>query len=163
MCNGRGGRLNRHQSAARGEVNPLADASFLVSFVANDEHGAGAQRWWMRHRCVMFINLLALFEAENTIRVMRLARDITRAEEHKALQLLAYAVLEGLIVLKEVPNRRLYPEAKRLSQHHTEKAGFGAVDILHVACAKDMQATVFLSFDDRQKRLAKAEGMEVAP
>ena len=33
-----------------------------------------------------------------------------------------------------------------------------AVDILHVASAKDMQATVFLSFDERQKRLAKAEG-----
>lgn len=85
------------------------------------------------------------------------------AEEHKALQMPAYAIVEGLIVLQEVPNRRLYPEAKRLSQHYTEKVSFGAVDILHVACAKDMHATMFLSFDDRQKRLAKAEGMTVAP
>jgi predicted nucleic acid-binding protein len=79
------------------------------------------------------------------------------------LELLKRALLEGVIVLREVPNRRLYPEARRLSQHHTIKAGYGAVDILHVAAAKDMGATALLSFDERQKQLAKAEGFKVAP
>lgn len=70
-------------------------------------------------------------------------------------------LLEGFIELWEVPVKRLYPAARRLSQFHTQTAGYGAMDIIHVASAQDMGATIFLSFDRRQRELAKAEGIKV--
>ena len=94
---------------------------------------------------------------------MRLAGKITLEDEFKALEGMKRFTLEGFIELREVPVRRLYPAARRLSQFHTQKAGYGAMDILHVASALDMGATVFLSFDQRQRQLASAEGMHVQP
>ena len=38
-----------------------------------------------------------------------------------------------------------------------------SVDILHVAAAKASRATAFISFDGRQRLLATALGLKVAP
>jgi predicted nucleic acid-binding protein len=144
-------------------MKPFADASFLVSFSAEDEHSAQADRWWRRNLVPMFTSRLSLFEAENTIRVMRVARKLSSSEMNHALATLQRAQLEGFIELWEVPVRRLYPAARRLSQHHNKEKGFGAMDILHVASALDMGCDTLLSFDGSQRELAKAEGLSVLP
>ncbi|MBK8094006.1 MAG: type II toxin-antitoxin system VapC family toxin [Verrucomicrobiaceae bacterium] len=144
-------------------MKPFADASFIVSFCAEDQHSTKARQWWKQHSRPMFTSRLALFEAENTIRVMRVARKLTAAGELHALESLKRAQLEGFIELWEVPVRRLYPAARRLSQHHNNQKGFGAMDILHVASALDMHCDTLLSFDEPQRDLAKAEGLKVAP
>ena len=144
-------------------MKPFADASFLVSFCAKDEHSGKAKAWWRKNMLPMFTSRLALFEAENTIRVMRVARKLTARDEHRALEELKRAQLEGFIETWEVPVRRLYPAARRLSQHHNKEKGFGAMDILHVASAVDMHCDALLSFDGPQRELAKAEGLRVMP
>jgi predicted nucleic acid-binding protein len=144
-------------------MKPFADASFIVAFCAKDQHSAKAKLWWKKHACPMFTSRMALFEAENTIRVMRVARKLTKAEEQRALNFLKRAQLEGFIELWEVPVRRLYPAARRLSQHHSQDKGYGAMDILHVASALDMRCDTLLSFDDTQRELAGAEGLKVVP
>jgi len=144
-------------------MKPFADASFLVSFCANDEHTVKARAWWERNSCSMFTSRLALFEAENSIRVMRVACKLTISQTQLALENLQRAQLEGFIELWEVPVRRLYPAARRLSQHHNKEKGFGAMDILHVASALDMGCDTLLSFDGSQRELAKAEGLSVLP
>jgi len=144
-------------------MKPFADASFIVSFCAEDEHGAKAKAWWRKSPCAMFTSRLALFEAENTLRVMRVARKLSAGEMNHALATLQRAQLEGFIELWEVPVRRLYPAARRLSQYHNTHKGFGAMDILHVASALDMGCDTLLSFDGPQRELAKAEGLNVLP
>jgi predicted nucleic acid-binding protein len=144
-------------------MKPFADASFIVSFCAEDQHSAKARLWWRKNLRPMFTSRLALFEAENTIRVMRVARKLTAAGAQHALEALQRAQLEGFIELWEVPVRRLYPAARRLSQHHNKQKGFGAMDILHVASALDMRCDTLLSFDEPQRELAEAEGLDVAP
>jgi len=54
-------------------------------------------------------------------------------------------------------------EAKRLSLAHTQRGGHRAFDIVHVAAARHLGATEFLSFDANQKKLAKVEGLKVKP
>jgi predicted nucleic acid-binding protein len=53
--------------------------------------------------------------------------------------------------------------AEELSAAHTETLGTRAADILHVATAAALGATLFLSFDTRQKALAAAAGLRVMP
>lgn len=139
-------------------MKPYADASFLVSFCAEDTHSVKARAWWRQNPHPMFTSRLALFEAENTIRVMRVARKLAAAGEQHALETLKRSLLEGLIELWEVPVRRLYPDARRLSQHHNTTQGFGAMDILHVASALDMHCDTLLSFDAQQRELAPGGG-----
>jgi hypothetical protein len=38
-----------------------------------------------------------------------------------------------------------------------------SLDILHVAAAKSLRAVVFITFDSRQRLLATALGLKVAP
>lgn len=51
--------------------------------------------------------------------------------------------------------------ASSLSEKHTLAFGSRSFDILHVATALHLGARDFLTFDDRQRRLAEAEGLTV--
>jgi hypothetical protein len=51
--------------------------------------------------------------------------------------------------------------ARRLSATHSERVGARAIDLLHVACALLLESEVFLTSDQRQAALAKAEGLQV--
>lgn len=52
--------------------------------------------------------------------------------------------------------------AQDLSTKHTERTGARSIDLLHVACAMALKTERFLTNDDRQADLAKAEGLEVS-
>ena len=51
--------------------------------------------------------------------------------------------------------------ATGLATAHTERLGTRAIDLLHVASALVLDSEVFLTTDERQARLAKAEGLKV--
>ncbi len=145
-------------------MKPFADASFVVSFCARDEHGGKAWRWWRKANCIMMVSRLVLLEAENAIRVLPLtSQKFTREEVKESLETLKRAILEGFFEIREVPVRRLYPAAQRLSQTHSTCAHFGAMDILHVASAMELGCDLLLSFDKKQRELAQAEGLAVMP
>jgi predicted nucleic acid-binding protein len=48
-----------------------------------------------------------------------------------------------------------------LSQRHTPVLGTRALDVLHVACAVELQLRNFLTFDSRQQQLATTVGLKV--
>jgi len=50
-----------------------------------------------------------------------------------------------------------------MSEQHSAVNGARSLDILHVASAKMLNATEFISFDNRQRTLAAASGFRVAP
>ncbi len=51
--------------------------------------------------------------------------------------------------------------ARQLSATHSDKVGARAIGLLHVACALLLESEVFLTSDQRQAALAKAEGLHV--
>jgi predicted nucleic acid-binding protein len=55
----------------------------------------------------------------------------------------------------------VHARAIRLSEKYTVANGYRAFDILHVATALHLGARDFLTFDERQHRLAEAEGLTV--
>jgi predicted nucleic acid-binding protein len=50
-----------------------------------------------------------------------------------------------------------------LSEKHAATEGQRTIDLLHVALALEAGAKTFLSFDQRQRKLAKAAGLKVKP
>ena len=46
-----------------------------------------------------------------------------------------------------------------LGPRHAARLGARTLDSLHVACALELRAERFWTFDERQKRLARAEGL----
>lgn len=141
----------------------FTDASFLVSYFAGAEHAADAKAWWRKTNAVLTASRLVLFEAENSIRTLPLSGKINRATARWAIEQMKRFTMEGFIEVRELSNKRVYPAAQRLSVHYCEDRSFGAMDIVHIATAQELAARGFLSFDDRQRELAEAEGMQVMP
>jgi predicted nucleic acid-binding protein len=51
--------------------------------------------------------------------------------------------------------------AAEMSQSHTPKLETRSLDVLHVACALEMKLRYFLTFDERQQKLATAAGLKL--
>jgi predicted nucleic acid-binding protein len=68
----------------------------------------------------------------------------------------------GVLRIERLPDE-VFVLARRLSRRHTAKVGTRSLDIIHVASALLLRPDVFYSFDERQRRLAEAEGLTVRP
>jgi len=142
-----------------------ADTSFIVALFAGEAgQWSNAWKWWhAAGLCQVMVSRLTLLEAENAFHSLRLDRKLTGTEFQEAQHGLLMARPEGLLVRRETPAQRLYPEAHRLVTHHSARASYGALDIMHVAAAIILRADTFLTFDKSQATLARAAGLRTAP
>jgi predicted nucleic acid-binding protein len=141
----------------------FADTSFLVSYFGQDTNGRAAAKWWHSTNEDLIVSRLVLIETENSLRTLHLDGGCSWDDGLWAVERLARTVVGGLILVREPRIKQLYAEARRLSLWHSESKRYGAVDIIHVAAAKILGATHFVSFDQRQRELAIDEGLIVMP
>lgn len=66
--------------------------------------------------------------------------------------LIAHAPIDWVTVLRE---------AEKLGAAHNESIGCRSGDLFHIAAAVEWGADYFLTFDERQKKMAKAVGLTV--
>lgn len=67
---------------------------------------------------------------------------------------------QGRLRQADILWRAALNRAAELSQRHTPTLGTRALDVLHVACALELRLRRFLTFDQRQQRLAVAAGLK---
>jgi predicted nucleic acid-binding protein len=152
-------------------VRAYADSSFILRLVTREEGSELAIAEYRRLDFpALFFLPLHVLEVSNAIlqRAFHQRRSIGSgkrqqiARERDAalgrLEQLAArrSLLETLVDMDTVTAR-----ATELSRRHTERLGTRAIDLLHVAAALVLEAEVFLTADERQSQLAKAEALEV--
>ncbi|MBX3744414.1 MAG: PIN domain-containing protein [Verrucomicrobiae bacterium] len=148
-----------------------ADSSFLLRLVTG-ESGAeqGVAEYRRLGRPPLPYLLLHTLEVENSIRQRafherRVLPSGQRARIHRerdaALSRLGGFLKRGAFQAVALDMDSALDRARRLSTSHTDRLGARAIDLLHVACALLLETGVFLTFDQRQSDLAKAEGMQV--
>jgi hypothetical protein len=142
-----------------------ADSSFAVAlFTQEEDHGNAGWQWWKTAGlCQIMISRLTVLETENTFHALRVDHKLNAVDFRQATTGFAQARMEGLLVRRETPVHRLYPEAHRLIAHYSARAAYGTLDILHVAAAVILRADTFLTFDKSQAKLAASAGMRVEP
>lgn len=79
---------------------------------------------------------------------------LARLEENLAL---------GIFQIAPVDWTAVHERAGGLAAKHTRSNGARGFDLLHVAAALELQAPVFLSFDQPQRKVAAASGVRTAP
>ena len=152
-------------------MRAYADSSLILRLITGE---SGAQQAAAEYRrlgrpALCYLPLHAL-EVENGIRQRAFherrvlpsgqrAR-ITR-ERDAALARLTGWVTRGALKEMVIDMDLAMDRARELSATHSEKTGARAIDLLHVACALLFESEVFLTSDQRQAALGKAEGLQV--
>lgn len=139
------------------------DMSFVLSLYLQDIHSPkAAARLAERNRPLAVTALLA-FEVEQALALAMFRQRVPPAQGHKALSDWQADLASGAVEIAATDWPQAFEEARRIARLRTVTEGFRSLDILHVAAALVSEAEEFLSFDERQRKLAQAEGMKVKP
>lgn len=138
-----------------------AETSFLFSYYGSDSNTLAAIDWSKRVRRAIQVVDLTSFELLNALRFAEFRRAIKSGEAATFAGQYLVDVEAGRVMERPSGLSDVVREASRLSRAHTLTGGHRGFDILHVAAAKIIGATHFLSFDLNQKRLAEKEGLIV--
>ncbi|MBI1749659.1 MAG: type II toxin-antitoxin system VapC family toxin [Acidobacteria bacterium] len=139
-------------------MKAYADTSFLVSLYTPDVNSAQAATVMNRVVLPALSTSLGELELINALH-LRLFRKELRSKEVRAARAAFRKDLETGIYALEPLSAAVFVLARRISQKRTPRLGTRTFDILHVAAAVVLRADTFLTFDTRQERLAKAEGL----
>jgi hypothetical protein len=153
-------------------VRVYADSSFILRLVTGESgaEAAGAEYRRLGRPAIFYLPLHAL-EVENGIRQRafherRVLPTGQRArisrERDAALARLAGALKRNALKEMVLDMDIAMDRARQLSAAHGERVGARAIDTLHVACGLLLESEIFLTSDQRQAELGKAEGLHVA-
>jgi predicted nucleic acid-binding protein len=97
-------------------------------------------------------------EIANAISLRHFRRELNITEAKAAYSLFQKDVEGGVIQIKPIPNT-VFEGARQIARRRTPRLGTRTLDVLHVALALQFGAETFYTFDVRQAKLAKAEGL----
>jgi predicted nucleic acid-binding protein len=139
------------------------DSSFLFSLVAKDKHTPRASQYMLRSAMSLVFTPLHRIELRNALRNAADRKEITHEECRTAFILVEEDLAEKFLVHTAVEWTNIFLRADRLSEIHASETGQRTIDLIHVAMALECEARTFLSFHNRQRKLAKAAGLKVMP
>ena len=145
------------------EATAYPDSSFVVSLVCRDTHSDEAAGCMERTAQALLFTPLHRIEARNALRNATGRGEITAPEQRAAFRQIDDDLHDGLLVHTPVGWTDAFRRADELSEKHAATEGQRTIDLLHVAIALECGAKIFLSFDRRQRKLAKAAGLKVKP
>ncbi|HEY1254416.1 MAG TPA: type II toxin-antitoxin system VapC family toxin [Terracidiphilus sp.] len=135
-----------------------ADSSFLVSTCVYDAHTAETALRMANHPFVS-ITIFNRAEVANATHRYVYRGAITAADALSAWNHFEQDCANGIWTLVGLPER-IWNTSIDLTRRHGPTLGVRTLDSLHVACALELKAERFWTFDDRQARLAEAVGLE---
>lgn len=139
-----------------------ADTSFLFSLYGNDAHSPKALAWTKDQHVPITITILGEYELANALRFAEFRQGILPGEAALFWEDFEADRSTGRIRCEVCNLAEVVDRAKRLSSQYTLQCGHRGFDILHVAAGLVVEAQRFLTFDDNQRKLAQAEGLDVA-
>jgi len=89
-------------------------------------------------------------------------KEIAAEEARGQLELFGLRLKRGLYFTPELSRSRLLDRFRALAER-TPETGCRTMDVLHVAAAQELNAGLFVSFDERQRRLAGLTGLPCQP
>ena len=138
-----------------------ADTSFLASLYMLDAHSREAYRRMSVHPSVP-ISPFSRAELANAVYRQVFLHRILEMDAKRAWDNFEFDCSSGLL------QRAGFPEAAwnanvDLARRFTSTLGVRTLDSLHVACAIELRAMKFWTFDERQAKLAEAAGLDTTP
>ena len=139
-------------------MSVYVDSSFVVSLYLTDVHSPEARR---RVQGAPPIILTPLHRAEwaHALGQHQFRRTVTAETADRAQA--QFTSDEAVNLWRAVPlPENTFEICADLARRYGAKLGMRTLDTLHVACALELKAARFWTFDERQEKLAKAQGLK---
>jgi predicted nucleic acid-binding protein len=141
-------------------LNAYADTSFLVSLYFLDTNsGEAAKRIEVLGPTLLFTPFLEL-ELSNAFELRIFRGHANSSEVVRLYDQIREDIDSGFLSLQAMPDA-VYQRARDIARERTGELGVRSLDVLHVASALLLKADAFLTFDQRQAKLARAEGLSL--
>jgi len=141
----------------------FADTGFIASLYLKESTSAQARAAVQAMSLSLPLTPLAMLELRNAFNRAVHRQRLTAAQRDALWQDVEADIASGFLVPVPVPPGPLHDTARRLSDRYTPVLGTRSLNLLHVAAALALEAKVFFSFDDRQRKAAASEGLQVKP
>jgi predicted nucleic acid-binding protein len=136
------------------------DSSFLVSLYVTDQHSAESRKRVLAASSIC-LTPLHLAEWAHAIAQHVFRTKLTANEAQQMYLHLESDRSAGRWVDAPLPEHG-FDRCADLARRYGPKLGVRTLDSLHVACALELEAERFWTFDERQAKLAKAEGLKIS-
>jgi predicted nucleic acid-binding protein len=144
-------------------VKDYPDTSFVLSLYLLDVHSGKAAAYLARRNRPLAVTALLAFELEQAIEHAMFRKAVAPAQGHQAIRDWQADLSSGAVEIAGTDWPQAFEEARRIARLRTATEGYRSLDILHVAAALVSEAEELLTFDERQRKLAQAEGLKVGP
>jgi predicted nucleic acid-binding protein len=137
-----------------------ADSSFLVSSYVDDAHSREADRR-MSAAPAVWLTPFNRIEFAHALYQQVFRGRFSAAEARQAWNNFQRDCRSGVWIPASLPER-LWETSILLAEMHGPALGVRTLDSLHVACALELKAERFWTFDERQARLAEVVGLDTS-
>jgi predicted nucleic acid-binding protein len=141
-------------------LSTYVDTSFLVSLYLTDRHVQVAERL-MATSPAIWITPFHVAEWTHAVEQHVFRGVLSRTEADRYHERFQQHRESGLWLEVALPDS-VFDLCAELARRHAARLGVRTLDTLHVASALELKAERFWTFDDRQKKMARAAGLKTA-
>jgi predicted nucleic acid-binding protein len=138
-----------------------ADSSFIIAVYLPEAGSAQAIKWMSGPQAPLPFTPLHRHEIRTGIRQRVFRGEITPSQLAAALAEIDADLESDVLNHAPIPWTDSFREAERLSAARATEIQMRSLDLLHVGIALALNAKTFLTFDIRQREIAKAAGLRV--
>ncbi len=144
-------------------MNAYADTGFVVTFYKQEAISARAAALMARQTVSVRLTQLGDLEFRNALYLAVFRGELTAADAALKKRLFHDDVANGIFTITPIPAAGLFAKSLELADRHSAKLGTRSLDLMHVAAALLLKSETIFSFDERQRKAARAEGLKVKP
>jgi predicted nucleic acid-binding protein len=144
-------------------MNAYFDSAVIAKLYVQESNSADAVRLVSADAAPYALTHWQEIEVRTALRLKLFRREITAEELHASLAAFDEDITTGRWQRPNYTLAEVHDRAAQLSARHAAEIGCRTLDIFHVAVALIIGTPEFVSLDDRQRELAKREGLKVKP
>ena len=137
------------------------DTSAILKLYIKEKYSLEISEWLIKNNEPILLTNFHELEFINAINLKHYRGEITRNTIRRIISKFTDHENSGIFFRPALNWTEIYKNAIDLSEKYTEKIGSRSLDILHVAMALSIKAKRFLTFDERQSKLASMAGIKI--
>lgn len=144
-------------------MNAYFDSAVIAKLYVQESNSAEAVQLVSTDTVPYVLTHWQEIEVRNALRLKFFRREISDDELRASLAAFDEDISIGRWQRPDYALPEVHDRAAQLSARHAAEIGCRTLDIFHVAAALIIGTPEFVSLDDRQRELAKREGLKVKP